>query len=214
MSAQKREAGIFEKVVQILENLVRQGEVYISLNPPFNVTFEISRSVLLRELERAPLDEENFQRQSREISAMLLAIIADKENTYIDSVIEESEELEGKKADEIRAALKEQISKVKQSLFSRRLKDRYDLKRSSKTPVFSGIDWDIKVKTRDAHLRDVKLPYATCRIKFQREFEESPFIFFGGKPFDSVQVNFSVDDIDYLIKTLSIIKEYLAQAEE
>ena len=213
MSTDNEKFDAFKKAIEIIDSLNRRGEIYISINPPFEAAFEVSRKTLLRELEEASLAEGDFQRQLRRISSMLLAVLAEEESEYIDSRIE-TEELKDEEASERRGVLQEQISKVKESLLTERLKSRYDLKRSSKAPVFSGIDWDIKIKTGDARLENIRFPYATCRIKFQREFEESPFIIFGGRVFDSMQINFSLDDIDYLIKTLSIIKEYLAKAEK
>jgi len=213
MSAQKEKADVFEKVIQILDRLIRRGEVYISLDPPFGASFEISRGILLHELEEASLGEKDFQRQSRRISSMLLVVLAEEESNYIASRIR-SEELKGEKASERREVLKEQMSKVRERLLTEHLKSRHNLKLSSKAPVFSGIDWDIKIKTADARLERIRFPYATCRIKFQREFEESPFILLGGRAFDSMQINFCIDDIDYLIKTFHTIRERLAQTEE
>jgi len=213
MATEKEKVDAFEKVLQILDRLIRRGEVYIALDPPFSATFEISRNILLRELEGASLAEEDFQRQSRRIASMLLAVLAEEESDYIASRIR-SEELKGEKASKRREVLKEQMSKARERLLTEHLKRRYNLKLSSKAPVFSGIDWDIKIKTVDARLENIRFPYATCRIKFQREFEESPFTLFGGRTFDSMQINFCIDDIDYLIKTLHNIREHLAQTEE
>lgn len=213
MATEKEKVDAFEKVLQILDRLIRRGEVYIALDPPFSATFEISRGILLHELEEASLAEERFQRESRRIASMLLALLAEEESDYIASRIR-SEELKGEKASKRREVLKEQMSKARERLLTEHLKRRYNLKLSSKAPVFSGIDWDIKIKTGDARLENIRFPYATCRIKFQREFEESAFIILGGRAFDSMQINFCIDDIDYLIKTLGIIREYLAHAEE
>lgn len=213
MNTEEREVDVFEKAIQILDSLIKDGEVYISLNPPFNASFEINRNILHRELEGVSLDEKEFEKQSRRISSLLLAILADEESDYIASRIR-FEELEDEDASKRREVLKEQMSKVRERFLTEHLKSRHNLKLSSKAPAFSGIDWDIKVKTADARLENIRFPYATCRIKFQREFEESPFILLGGRAFDSMQINFCIDDIDYLIKTLRIMRERLAQTEE
>lgn len=216
MSAEKDEVKVntFEKTIEILDRLIKRGEVYIALNPPFDASFEISKGILRHELEEASLGERDFRRQSSRVSSMLLAILSGEEDDYINSVIQRLEKLKGKEASKRREELEEQISKVKEGLLTDHLKGRYNLKRSSKAPVFSGLDWDIKIKTEDAQLENIRFPYATCRIKFQREFEESPLVIFGSRIFDSVQINFCVDDIDYLIKTLRTIRDNLAQTEE
>jgi hypothetical protein len=94
------------------------------------------------------------------------------------------------------------------------LRRRYDLKRSSKAPSFSHVDWDIKVKYHDASIDPFDpIPYATFRISFQREFEDSAFAVLGGRTFDSVQVNFSKDEIDYIGKVFVAARERLAELE-
>lgn len=98
-------------------------------------------------------------------------------------------------------------------MWTQHLQDRYELKASSKAPTFSSIDWDIKLKTKDAKLERIRFPYATCRIAFQRDFDISPLTLFSGKAFDSMQVNFSIDEVQYLIKVLTSIMRHLEEAE-
>ena len=55
---------------------------------------------------------------------------------------------------------------------------------------------------------------ATLRLSFQRDFEDSALLVLGGRTFDSVQINFSRDEIDHLIRTLSRVRDRLATLEE
>ena len=113
-------------------------------------------------------------------------------------------------AEKERERLNADIQKVESKLYDSHLQQRYDLKRTSKAPSFTGIDWDIKVKHFDAKLGDFEpFPYATCKISFQREFDDSPFVFFGGRAFDSAQINFTIDDIDHLSQVLAKVRERL-----
>ena len=110
--------------------------------------------------------------------------------------------------------IRDRIRKVTTRLHDDHLQHRYNLKKSSKAPSFAGVDWDIKVKHFDANVESlVPFPYATFRLSFQKEFEDTPFAFFGGRIFDSVQVNLSVDEIDYLIRALHRAKERLEALE-
>ena len=80
---------------------------------------------------------------------------------------------------------------------------------------FNGVDWDVKVKRFDASFDDFQpYPYATVRLSFQRDFEDSAFAILGGRTFDSVQINFSKDEVDHLIRVLSRTRERLAALEE
>jgi len=208
---EERANKIFNVTLEMLDKLVENGDVYISLSPPFSASFEINRDVLRKQLEDFSIAEEDFNRASRRISSMLLSILANEESDYIKAMIRSK--LKGESADKRRKSLQEQISRVKEHLFTEHLKNRYNLKLSSKAPSFTGIDWDTKIKVGDAQLEKINFPYATCRIKFQREFEESPFVILGGRAFDSMQINFTIDDVDYLIRVLGTIKRRLALLE-
>ena len=202
----------FNKAVQLLKQLSEAGELYISLIPPFDVSLEIDRRAVAR-CREAGLSAETFKKESNRVGELLMAILEEKEDVFIDSQIERSE-LSGEEAQRERKMLQDELATVRENLFDTHLKGRYDLKVSSKAPSFTGIDWDIKLKTVDAKLEKIKFPYATCRIRFQREFEISPVAVLGRNFFDAVQLNFSRDDIDYLIRVFRTIRQHLAEMEE
>lgn len=202
----------FLKSLNLLKKLKENHGVFISLTPPMQLSFEIDREVLPRYLQEFELTQGDFQEEYVHISYLLLAVLANREENFIEFDIEHSE-LEGEEADIRKATLREQLRTVKETLLDTRLKQRYDLKASSKAPTFTSIDWDIKLKVKDAELEKIKFPYATCRIKYQREYTDLTS-FLGGKGFDSVQLNFSLDEIEYLIKVLETIKQNLQEIEE
>ena len=116
---------------------------------------------------------------------------------------------------EVNSRIADDARAVREQLFDEKLRRRYNLKRSSKAPSFNQVDWDIKVKRYDAKVEIFEpFPYATFRLSFQRDFDDSPFAVFGGRTFDSVQVNFSRDEIDYLVRVLSAASRQLATLEE
>ena len=69
------------------------------------------------------------------------------------------------------------------------------------------------MKIVDSHKEDVRFPYATCRIRFQREFTGSPVALLGGRPFDTIQLNYSVDEIEHLLRVFEKIRQHLEEIE-
>ncbi len=152
------------------------------------------------------------------ISSMLQAVLAGRESDFLEHEFQEHlpkdipEADRGKEAEKFR----NQLNLVRETLVTERMKGRYTLKMTSKAPVFAELDWDIKLKTDDASRNEnwTVLPYTTLKLKFQKEFSDSPFALFGGSTFDSVQINCMVDEIDYLLRELSKVRDRLAQREE
>jgi hypothetical protein len=207
----------FTSALRILKKLSDAGNLFISLKPPFTVDFEIPRDVLTQELKSSRLTEKEFLRFSDEISAMLDATLCDEANRYIEARIQRSLDTRELKKPEIaarRALLTEEIEMVRAELFSKHLEGRYDLKKSSKAPTFTDVDWDVKVKTQDFKLGKLNFPYATFRITFQRNFRDDPLTLFAAPTFDSMQINFTLDEIDYLVQALEKARGYLRQLEK
>ena len=205
--------------LSLLEDLKARGELFLSLSPPYQASFEIDRQVLRRTLADKTISEKEFQTAATRISSMLLAVMSDNVENYVvrDRHIhdDDNEEDEQGSSQESQEQRREQIEMVKTALWDQHIQGRYDLKRSSKAPSFTDIDWDIKVKRLDAHLESLKpFPYATCRISFQREFGDSPFAVIGGRMFDSVQINLTLDEVSYMIRVLSTVKDHLSSIED
>lgn len=187
-------------------------EVFISLIPPFELSFEVDRDTLDRCLRESDLSNADFRKQSNIIEIRLLAILGRTEEHFIESRIERLE-LKDEKIEQEKEKLHKELESVRNALWNQHLQDRYDLKASSKAPWFTGIDWDTKLKTRDSKVESIHFPYATCRIAYQIEFGGSPLALLGGKNFDSMQMNFSIDEIEYLIRVFTSIRRYLEEME-
>ena len=211
MNEENRAAHPLGEAVVILKELSEQNKVYISLSPPFELSFVIDRHVLGERLQKSDLDRDSFNIQSERISRLLLIVLQDDQDTFIEAT-KQRKEKEGEPPLDKEALLRD-LSIVQNALFTEHLKGRYDLKRSSKAASFTGIDWDVKEKVRDSKLDKISFPYATCRISFQREFEGSPLTFIGGKAFDAVQINFCTDDIDHLIGVFTKIRQDLGEVQ-
>lgn len=187
--------------------------MFIALSPPFTASMDIDREVLQQYLEKLGIPETEFRKSASQIGLMLGAILNDSIEEYI-SHGPSPEGVGQENLDDDENRKRGAIECVRNQIYDDHLQKRYDLKKSSKAPSFTDIDWDIKVKHFDAKLADfTPVPYATCRLSFQREFDDSPFALFGGRTFDAVQINFSVDEIDYLTRVLSRVKERLQAME-
>ena len=164
------------EILAILEQWKSNGELFVSLSPPFSVTLEVDRTIMRDALGQSGLTESEFRECSTEIGFILLNILNGTEDRYLEGGLSNSPE-------EIhRTQRKAYVQDVKSSLYDDYLQGRYDLKRSSKAPSFNGIDWDIKVKQYDANFDEFRpFAYATLRLSFQRDFEDSAFSVLGGQ---------------------------------
>jgi hypothetical protein len=203
-------ADVFEQCLTIIKTLCENHDVFISLSPPFELSFEIDSETLVKRLKENNLTEKDFLAQSNHIESILNAILVDKQDKYIEQHVKDA----GAEKQAETELLKFQFDKVRTILWNQHLQDRWEIKSSSKAASFTSIDWDIKIKTKDAKLDKIKFPYATCKFSYQREFDSSPYSMLSGRRFESIQMNFSVDEIDYLIKTMSTVKHYLEESEE
>lgn len=193
---------LFNKVLAFLSEKVKNSEIFIIVSPPFDVNFQPIDARLVKEgSEKLGISEQDFKKRLSTIESLLLAILQDGINEYIVSRIKHDIEAEhiAKDAGEEKAQeLKKQAETVEKSFISERLKQRFQLKAMSKSPFFSGLEWDIKLKTADSSGETIRFPYATFRIRFQREYTWEPHLLLGGRAFDSVQMNLCKEELYYL----------------
>jgi hypothetical protein len=198
--------------LKVLANLKDREELFIALTPPFSASLETDRSVLKETLSELEVDDEEFRRAANRIGIILVNLL--NNSLDLDDVSQVSQQLGIDSTSGTVPDILKDVRAVQTQLVDSALRRRYDLKRSSKAPSFSHVDWDIKVKYHDASLEPFDpVPYATFRISFQREFEDSAFAVLGGRTFDSVQVNFSKDEIDYIGRVFVAARERLAELE-
>ena len=200
--------------LEILTKLKSEGGLFISLTPPFSVSLEADRQSLTRLLGEHGEEETAFKQSSSEIAAILSTILDGTIETFVERQLENLDIDSTDEAEAERDRWQEEIKNVQEGLYDENLQKRYELKRSSKAPSFNQVDWDIKVKHFDAKVDNFQsFPYATFRIEVQRSFEDTPFTFFGGRTFESVQVNIVKDEIDYFIRVLATARGRLEELE-
>ena len=197
----------FDTAISLLADLKTRRQLFTSLKPPFVVTFEVNSDVLTDALGKSNLSKERFATASREIGEMVLSILADRTGSLKDQLADEDASAEMQADQE--GQLQQRVARVADVLVDEELKNRYQLKVASKAPAFSSIDWDVKEKKFDARLGPVRLPYATVRMRWQKEFEYEFETLFQRNLFDSVQINMTRDELEYVIQELARAMEQL-----
>lgn len=197
----------FDRVLRALVEISAMNGCFILFAPPFAVAIEVRDPKALDSLEEQGVTKAERDNAIREISDLVVANLRGGVEEFIEH---KSTEENAGTAEEWRS----RSDAVSESLVDDRLRRRYLLKRLSKAPAFTDIDWDIKVKVSDASEVNLQpFPYATVKLKFQREFGEDVVAWLSGRQVESVQVNFSRDELDYLIHSLELAKEALHKAE-
>lgn len=204
-----------KETLAVLEQWKAGGQLFISLSPPFAVRLEVDRAVMRDTLTGSALSEDEFRTASNEAGLILLHVLNGTEEGYVSGFGMEGDDIASSDPRSSQERRQAYVNDVKAGLYDGYLQRRYDLKRSSKAPSFNGVDWDVKVKRFDANFDQFQaFPYATLRLSFQRDFDDSPFAILGGRTFDSVQINFSKDEVDHLIRVLSRTREHLVALED
>ncbi len=200
----------FDSALSVLSRLRDHGDLLIALSPPYSISIELERTVLGPHLEQAGVSEADLRSAASQASAILRALLEDFVDKYIASCLEGVDEPE---RHDTETELHRRVEAVRASLFDDHLRRRYALKKTSKAPAFAAIEWDIKTKIADDSMVELEpFPYATCRISYQTRFDEAFWSLLGG-PFDSAQINFTVDEVRYLIRVLGAIEGRLESAE-
>ncbi len=201
----------FDQALALIADLNRAGRVFLAFKPPFGATFEINKDVLSRAVADAGVTQDDFKRASSEIGEMILVTLQEAKEAFLRH---ETEDItDAQKREDTRATLERRLESAG-ALIDDNVARRYRLKVSSKAPAFASLDWDLKIKTFDAKLGELRLPYATVKISFQRHFELEPETLLSRNLFDSVQINMTRDEVEYLIREFELIRSKLNELEE
>lgn len=185
--------------------------MFLAFRPPFGATFEINKGVLSAALADAGVTEDAFRRASSEIGEMILTTLQEAKEAFLRH---ETEDIADPQEREDKKATLERRLESTGVLIDDTVERRYRLKMTSKAPAFASIDWDLKIKTFDGKVGELRLPYATVKISFQRHFELEPETLFSRNLFDSVQINMTSDEVEYLVREFELIRSKLNELEE
>src|SRR5882724_10765804 len=129
------------------------GEAFISLSPPFGSTIEIDRAIIGKYLRGQPSNAETeFKKEAAEAGGLLAPILQGniEEIIRIRGNQRKTETSVKQTPEEYEKELQGKAKLVREFLYNDHLQKRYNLKKSSKAPSFTDIDWDIKTKHADA----------------------------------------------------------------
>ena len=201
----------FSVALNVLSHLRDRGDLLISLSPPFRVSIEIERTTLGPNLMDASLSEKDVRETASEASDIIRALLDDSLDEYVSYRLGETE---GEERSRIEIDVLGHVEGVRGKLLDDHLKHRYTLKKTSKAPAFTAIDWDIKRKIADGSVSELNpFPYATLRFTYQKEFDDAVWSVLSG-PFDSTQINFTIDEVRYLIRVLQAVENHLHSDEK
>lgn len=201
----------FDAALQELTKLHQRRECFILFSSAFSGTIELRDRDAINTLRTRGLSEDEIRSAFAEIASLVLAALRAGELDDVFYLIRGSRN----PADDERAEYTARFEAVRSALVDNHLTRRYQLKRLSKAPAFSDIDWDVKLKITDAlDEAFAPFPYATIKLKYQLGFEGvRGFPFLPMSDQDSVQVNFTSDELSYLITSLEHARESLERAE-
>ena len=192
------------ETLKLLASLRDAGRMFIALAPPFSVTIEVDRASMRDALANNDLSEPDFQREVTQAGNMLLHILNGTQDDYAQAAEDDNAKRQhANRVEDVRAILHDPD-----------LQQRYDAKRASIDPVFTSIDWDVKVKhydTKDTHFP----PYAcaTLLLSYQNGFDDSPLAVLSGGTFRKLAIDLSRDEIMYLIQSLNALQYRLEEIE-
>lgn len=216
MNATNEKLAQFKEIVTIVERLIKQKKVFISISIERlpGIVLEIEEETLDTELKAISVEEKDFHDiVDDEITPMMLACMEDSQDSFIKAKINalKEEDYDQDRIAKEESLLREKIRLVDERLVDQNLRDRLLFKRSAKAPVFTGLEWDIKVKHFDSRKEPLyPVPYATCQIKYQKGVPRSPLaLFFEAAPSEAIEIDFTLDEIEHMIKGLGIVKDKL-----
>lgn len=201
------EPGKFQVLLKRVQELCGREEGVILFTPPF------ATAIVLREgrsltgaLTVNGLSEDEVRLGISEITDLIQAELQRSLQAFIGF-----RDLEDDLEAQAEARRRQQL--VATALVDDALRRRYALKRLSKAPAFADLDWDIKVKVADANDPDFEeIPYATIKFKYQRDFGDDPFVWFQ-RGVESAQINFTREEVSFLIGALQRVERGLRDAE-
>lgn len=208
----------FEKLVDAMAALLEGGHIFVSIRfemPP-GLSLVLEREAAKAEIERRGLSLDQFEEfLDEEVPNLMVALLTDSEEGYVesqlDSLKEEREGITDEQLEAERATRLAKLGAVSERIVDNAMRKRFTFKRRARSPVFVAFGWAVDVRHFDAKEQDeLGLPYATCQIKYQKGIPALPFgILLGGPRLESVEIDCTLDEIEYMIRTLGEVREKL-----
>jgi len=165
---QKDEIAAFEAACRVAKRLSDSGKLRIRIVYPSRVDLRVATEDLNAAVEEEKVDADQCRDLlDNEIAPLLAAAISG--DTSLLSMLAMSKGSDAATYAKTRETVKEKSKIVKDELATRRLRDRYLTKHTSKVNVLSGWHWEVSVKEFDDREGSLKgLRYATVRLHAHR----------------------------------------------
>jgi len=214
----------FLKTLSIVEKLLRDKNIFFSISVERypGLTLKIEEPSLDLELERESVSKTDFQSVlEAEIAEMIVMCLEGPEarQAYVKSEIDDLREegYDETQLAEKKTLLEKKLEFVSTKLIDEHLRQRYLFKRRARVPVFIGLDWGINVREFDSQAEELRaFPYATIQIRYQKGVPAGPVRILLGTaaPLETLEVDCTLDEIEYMIRVLSEAKSRLQDATE
>lgn len=214
----------FKEVVTVVGKLLKNRQIFVSISAEEypGIALLVEEEPLEAELARSGLAAETFRSVLKdEISLMVFVCLEDDQEVFVrrhtESLEEDEEGYDADKIAEETALVREKLEIVGEWVVNEDLKNRHLFKRRAKSPTFVALNWDVNVKYFDSEAKTMSpFPYATLQLRFQKGIPESPLAILtgGASQIESVEIDYAFDEIEYVIRTLTVIKDRLMAVKE
>ena len=213
-----QEKSIFNDAVATARMLLNDGNIYIDASPieGVDIKVQIDKQSLEKSLKSTHFTYDDFKAFLKEISSIISACLEDREEYYINREVEfwrENDKYDDAKISMQKSLLESKYQAVKEQLIDDSLRYRYFFKKHAKSPYFVGCDWQVNTKHADSDTEMPKsLAYATCLIRYISPGKGIRFPFLPVT--ESIEIDCTGDEIEYIIRTLSVIKDKIKAVQQ
>ena len=164
----------FNQLVGLVSHWVARGEVSFRFWLPSGVAFDFDEDSISRQLISHQLPDSCMSQLKHDIPVMIGAILTGHRNSVVrflanHSELPESEEASQTTREQIRGEVLARIKSVEEKIVTAELRQRFAIKSSAKTSVYTDVTWEV---VRKQSVSDGTTPsnltYATIRIVGQK----------------------------------------------
>lgn len=201
----------FKEAVRTTRNLIDNGSIFVFVSPieRADIKVQVDRESLEATLRPTAFTYEDFNNFLKEMSRLISVCLEEDEDDYVKSRVDywrDEEKYDEQRVANEKALLESKLQSINEILVDDSLRNRYFLKKYAKSPYFTGFDWEVNMKHSDGETDIVQpLPYASCQIRFAKPGEKYRFSFIAHT--ESVQIDWTEEEIDYMIRVLEVIKK-------
>ncbi len=211
---------ILESITSSAGDLISRGLVTVRVTLSGKVTFEFDREQVKKFLELHQVKPDDFGRTLRgEVAQAITAILLRRKAPHVAMMLRSREEAGEKDFDRDgeEKTIQNRLKVIEKDLVTDALRKQFTIKKTSKTPVFRKLTWEVNEKHADeGGIPGEHLIYATLSLELQTNTpHDAPFplaMFLGeesgitAEPFSA-----SLEDVEELHEAISDLKRKLQE---